>query len=175
MRNLERNPILSNSSRKSSTTETRKSRRDRRQKSPWHSTSLLLLSAMLAAACHEARSPTDPPDLDFLEQRVEVVSGNGQQGAPGESLAPLVVRVTDRSGHPVQGAMVFWSFLRGDGALEPGVSGNCDCDSVTSTNRMGLTESRLTLGIRPGINEIEARSVFSTNYIVFEATAIGGP
>ena len=85
----------------------------------------------------------------------------------------LVVRVTDLSGAPVDGARVLWYVLSGTGELSgvgPAVSVSSDADVVTSTGATGLSEIRLTLGSQPGVNEVKASSIFSTNQVVFAAT-----
>lgn len=49
---------------------------------------------------------------------IHIVRGNGQEAAPGTSVGiPLEVVVTDRFGNPVQGALVRWSVMQGDGIL----------------------------------------------------------
>ncbi len=143
---------------------------------------LLLLSLLPALACDEGRgSPVGPssvdlvpPSFDFdfdfssLSQRVEVVSGDGQVAQPGSLLAPLVVRVTDNSGAPVENATVFWNVLSGTGELSG--MGSVFADVATRTGATGLSEIRLTLGSQPGVNEVKATSIFSTNQVVFAAT-----
>ena len=86
-------------------------------------------------------------------------------------LDSLVVRVTNVSGAPVDGATVFWNVLSGAGELSGmgSVSASSDADVATVTGATGLSEIRLTLGSQPGVNEIEARSIFSTNQVVFAA------
>ncbi len=52
------------------------------------------------------------PDLKHAV--LEVISGDGQEGTVGETLAaPLVVRMTDGRSNPVAGAVVRWAFARG--------------------------------------------------------------
>ena len=76
-----------------------------------------------------------------------IISGNKQQGLPGEALAkPFVVEVRDRSGEPLPGVLVTFSVTSGGGTL-----------SVTSatTESGGRAESILTLGPNPGTNTVE--------------------
>ena len=71
-----------------------------------------------------------------------IISGDKQQGLPGEALAkPFVVEVRDRSGEPLPGVLVTFSVTSGGGTL-----------SVTSatTESGGRAESILTLGPNPG-------------------------
>ena len=76
-----------------------------------------------------------------------IISGDKQQGLPGEALAnPFVVEVRDQSGDPLLGVQVTFSVTSGGGTL-----------SVTSatTGSNGRTESILTLGPNPGTNTVE--------------------
>ena len=95
-------------------------------------------------------------------------------GLTGESLAPLVVRVTDGSGMPVEGTTVFWDVLSGGGELTPmgNVSGGGDADAATVTSSTGLTEIMLTLGPQAGVNEVKAESIFSNNQSRLAASVI---
>ncbi len=145
---------------------------------------LLLLGTLPAVVCDEGRSspaaPTSPfADLEFggladsladsLTHRIEMVSGNGQMGQIGAVLLDsLVVRVTNGAGAPVDGATVFWDVLSGTGELSG--MGSVFADVATRTGATGLSEIRLTLGSQPGVNQVKARSFFSTNQVVFAAT-----
>ena len=76
-----------------------------------------------------------------------IISGDKQQGLPGEALAkPFVVEVRDRSGEPLPGVQVTFAVSIGGGTL-----------SVTSatTDGTGRAESILTLGPNPGTNTVE--------------------
>ena len=76
-----------------------------------------------------------------------IISGDKQQGLPGEALAkPFVVEVRDRSGEPLPGVLVTFSVTSGGGTL-----------SVTSatTESGGRAKSILTLGPNPGTNTVE--------------------
>ena len=76
-----------------------------------------------------------------------IISGDKQQGLPGEALAkPFVVEVRDQSGDPLPGVQVTFSVTSGGGTL-----------SVTSatTGSNGRTESILTMGPNPGTNTVE--------------------
>ena len=75
-----------------------------------------------------------------------IISGDKQQGLPGEALAkPFVVEVRDRSGEPLPGVLVTFSVTSGGGTL-----------SVTSatTESGGRAESILTLGPNLGTNTV---------------------
>ena len=81
---------------------------------------------------------------------LEILSGDGQQGAPGAALAqPLVVEVRDQYGDPVAGARVTFTVRVGDGQLS-------DRFTVehTTTDASGRTELILTLGPNPGLNTV---------------------
>jgi hypothetical protein len=66
--------------------------------------------------------------------------GDGQTGPAGSALADsLGVRVRDARGHPVVGATVTWSVLRGGGTVSP---------AQATTNADGVARARWTLGMR---------------------------
>jgi outer membrane autotransporter protein len=66
--------------------------------------------------------------------RVTIVSGNNQQGRPGQPLPePLIVQVLDEVGGAVAGAVVQWQVTRGDAELDPATS-TTGADGRASTN-----------------------------------------
>ena len=75
-----------------------------------------------------------------------IISGDTQQGLPGEALAkPFVVEVRDQSGEPLPGAQVIFSVSSGGGTLSV---------TSTTTDSDGRAESILTLGPNPGPNSV---------------------
>ena len=81
-----------------------------------------------------------------LPKTLEIVSGDDQQGRPGETLAnPFVVVVRDQSDKPLPGVEVTFSVTGGDGTLNA-------TRATTDTN--GRAESTLTLGSTPGTNTV---------------------
>ncbi|MDQ3138059.1 MAG: Ig-like domain-containing protein [Gemmatimonadota bacterium] len=96
---------------------------------------------------------------------VSIVSGNDQSGAPGSTLpAPLVARVTDADGNPVNAAAVTWVVTAGGGSLNP----------VTSTTDLdGRASSTWTLGSAEGANSVAA-VVSGVGQATFRATATAG-
>ena len=75
-----------------------------------------------------------------------IISGDKQQGLPGEALANLfVVEVRDKSGEPLPDVQVTFSVSIGGGML--------NATSVT-TDSNGRVESTLTLGPNPGPNTV---------------------
>ena len=80
--------------------------------------------------------------------RLVIVSGDGQQGPPGEALArPLVVEVRDQNGNLMPDAVVTFTVTAGDGRL----SGRFKVERV-KTDASGRAETSLTLGPHPGRN-----------------------
>ena len=80
---------------------------------------------------------------------VEIVSGDGQQGAPGAVLThPLVVEVRDQYGDPLPDAAVTFTITAGDAKL----SGRFTVEHAT-TDANGQAELTLTLGL-PGPNTV---------------------
>lgn len=97
---------------------------------------------------------------------LEIVSGDGQSGAPGASLSDLVVRYT-RGGTPVAGASVVWRVSNGDAILTP--------PTTVTTDDDGLARVGLRLGDNLGDSTIIASTGnASANFTVTaaEATAV---
>ena len=81
-----------------------------------------------------------------IPKAFEIISGDGQQDAPGTALAnPFVVEVRDQYDEPLPDVEVTFSVASGGGVL----SGT----SVMSNNN-GHAESTLTLGPDPGTNSV---------------------
>ena len=122
-------------------------------------------------------SPTAPPPPGPLPpglgRQISLVSGNGQRGPVGEPLAEqLVVRVTDNSGTPLAGMIVFWRPTAGE-IPGPPVSrdGQPGPGTALTTDAEGLSSATWILGSRPGRHVVEAITLFSNDRIVFVATA----
>ena len=76
----------------------------------------LLLAAIAVASL---RCSSDSSDPGSQPDSVQEVSGNGQVGLINETLAqPLVVRVEDESGNPLEGVTIQWT-TGGGGSLNP--------------------------------------------------------
>ena len=73
---------------------------------------------------------------------LSTVSDDNQTGLTGETLMdPFVVELHDQYGDPVEGVMVTFTLLGGDGALST---------ETTTTDANGQAETTLTLGNEPG-------------------------
>lgn len=117
-------------------------------------------AAMIVAAC--STDPTSGPQIVTLV----AVSGSGQFGPLGSPLAqPLVVRVEDQTGAPVEGATVSWDVVLGGGDISP---------SQSVTNDQGLASATFTLGSTQGLNTATA-SIGGNQPVVFTATATTAP
>ncbi|MCY3761875.1 MAG: M60 family metallopeptidase, partial [Gemmatimonadetes bacterium] len=100
--------------------------------------------------------------------KLEIISGDGQQGAPGEALAqPLVVEVRDQFGHLLPEAAVAFTVTAGEGRL----SGHFTVEHTT-TDTDGRAELTLTLGPHPGPNRVEV-SLGGHELAVFAAQGVG--
>jgi hypothetical protein len=96
----------------------------------------LVAGALPIIACYE--QGTTAPDKFGPPARVEIVSGDSQQGVVAAALwEPLVVRVVDRVSHPLQGQRVAFTVLSGRGRVSP--------DTAT-TDADGLARTTWTLG-----------------------------
>jgi hypothetical protein len=81
------------------------------------------------------------PTLPGLPVKLEIVSGNEQQGLQSSVLPqPLVVRAVDAAGRPVAGVFVAWSALDG-GSASP---------NLATTDANGLASTSWTLGDKNG-------------------------
>ena len=127
--------------------------------------------AVLAAACNPDSATTGPSGLqpkDFAAN-LRLVSGDQQIGPLGSSLAlPIVVKVVDAGGQPVQGAAVAFSVMAGGGSINPAAN-------VSDGN--GIVASTWTLGTSLGENK--AVAILTNNFVLdsttFTATATAGP
>jgi hypothetical protein len=111
----------------------------------------LLAGLALSAACTDAVLP-DPVIL-------EIASGDGQQARLGVAVShPLVVRVTDLEGAPMEGVGVEWRVIEGRGSVG---------SRVVETDSRGLASTRLTLDPDQWENAADARA--HGERVVFEA------
>ena len=77
------------------------------------------------------------------------ISGDNQQGPPGEALAnPFVVQVQDQNGNPLQGTTVTFAVTAGGGTLTA---------TTPTTDANGQAQTTLTLGSMLGTNTVQAR------------------
>ena len=121
----------------------------------------LLWTLILIAACDNL--PTDPA----LNPSFLVVSGDGQSGVVGRSLAnPLVVKAVDARGRPQKNVQVSFVITSGGGSATP---------SSAKTDQNGLAQTSWTLGTSIAqAQRLEARAG-STVLGSFTATALAGP
>ena len=95
------------------------------------------------------------------------ISGDDQQGLPGEPLAnPFVVQVLDQDGEPFEGATVRFSALRGGGSLS---------ENTPKTDVDGYARSTLTLGAALGTNKVQVNVEGISQVLVFSAEATTTP
>ena len=97
-----------------------------------------------------------------------IVSGDGQQGAPGVALAtPLVVEVRDQYGDLLPEAAVTFTVTAGEGQL----SSRFAVEHAT-TDANGRAELPLTLGLHPGPNTVGV-SIGGRELATFAAEGVG--
>ena len=90
----------------------------------------------------EPETPPPPEPMRLLR-----ISGDDQQGLPGETLMnPFVVEVRNQDGEPSEGIGVIFYVLTGGGSLST--------ETVT-TGSNGRAQSSLTLGSKPGTNRVQ--------------------
>jgi hypothetical protein len=86
----------------------------------------------------------DPSEPTFAERTIEIVSGDAQSGSGGVALpAPIVVRMLDKHGDPVEGAPV--AFVPLSGSASP---------STATTDASGLAQTTWTLGGTAGAQSL---------------------
>ena len=96
---------------------------------------------------------------------IEIVSGDGQSGAVGTTLADdLVALVLDQFGDPFEGGLVL--FAASDGTVVPG-------NDLSDPD--GLVSAALTLPTTPGGVTVDADLDGTTESVTFGATALVGP
>src|SRR6266699_715080 len=124
----------------------------------------LSLAALLLVTCSRDTTAPAGSSLSF-----SVVSGDGQQGIVGTTLAqPLVIQATDTRGRPAKNLPVAFLVTSGGGSAAP---------ASASTNNQGLAQTTWTLWTSTAVPQrLEARAV-STNALLgaFTATALAGP
>ena len=99
---------------------------------------------------------------------LEILSGDGQQGAPGAALAhPLVVEVRDQYGDPLPDAAVTFTVTAGDGKLSSRFSVE---QAITDAD--GRARLTLTLGPREGPNAVGV-SIRGLELATFSAEGVG--
>jgi hypothetical protein len=94
----------------------------------------ILVTAAVGACGDDECSATDP-DCNGTVRTLVLVSGNNQVGAVDAALSdPLVVRVEDSSGNPVDGVSVTWALqsAAGAGATLSASSSTSGTDGQTS-------------------------------------------
>ena len=124
-----------------------------------------------------ARNGMLMPDSGFLLRLLEslprphalaIISGDGQQGAPGVELAqPLIVEVRDQYGDLLPDAEVTFTVTAGEGQL----SGRFAVEHAT-TAADGRAELLLSLGPQPGTN-IVGVSLGGREVVTFSAEGVG--
>jgi hypothetical protein len=121
------------------------------------------LAAALAISAAACGGSTEPSGSANKASQIQIVSGNGQVQLVGQPLpSPLVVKVVNSSGTPVQGATVTFSVTSGVATISP---------TTATTDATGQAKTQVTLGSSPGNVQINA-SVSGTSLVVaFVVTA----
>jgi hypothetical protein len=133
-----------------------------RQRAPRRAAKLastLVIAALSAAACRDARVPPTAPGPG----RIAITSGDAQRGAPGQALdEPIVIVVRDDQGEPATGVRVSWIADDG-GRIDPP-------ESVTSS--YGIAMATWTLGADRALHHGRA---LAPGYATVEFTATTPP
>jgi Bacterial Ig-like domain (group 1)/Regulator of chromosome condensation (RCC1) repeat len=111
-----------------------------------HRSALIIIGAAAALAACDGGTGPHPVQAPA---GVDVVSGSGQTGAVGAALAePVVARVTDEDGDPVEGQLVVFRVIGGGGSVR---------DGADASGADGMAADRWTLGVAAGEQRLEAR------------------
>ena len=92
------------------------------------------------------------------------ISGDGQEGVPGDELNPLVIEVRDQHGSALKGAQVTFTVTAGDARFNGRYT-----VANTTTDANGRAESLLTLGSHIGQNIVEVTVGDMDQTITFNA------
>jgi adhesin/invasin len=127
-------------------------------------TSSALCALLLAVSC--GGDDLVLPE-DGVPSAIDAIGGNDQNGTIGAPLAdPLVARVLDAAGRPVQGQQVTFSVLSGGGSVAP-LTANTGADGQASTV--------WTLGAAAGAQQVHAKATGGAApanlLVLFNATA----
>lgn len=132
----------------------------------------ILVAALLLAACGDSTGSSAPA-------AVEIVSGTGQAAVVGLlATNPLVVRVTNAGGNPVQGVTVQWAVASGGGSLTStsvvtGVDGQAQVQWTLGTRAEAQTVTATVQGLPPATFTITpAPGVFQRIAIVPDSTEL---
>lgn len=121
---------------------------------------LALGPALGLAGCEDLLQEPDS-GIALAPVRLELVAGDGQTGAPAQTLpAPVRVRILDAEGRPLSRMWIEWTADAGSGRATPRNS---------FTDADGIAETTWTLGPRAGKQELRAN--LGQARLVFRATA----
>jgi len=110
------------------------------------------------------------------QQRILMVSGNGQAGIVGTTLSqPLVIEVINSAGQPLPGVPITFSLVKGDGQLTAFPQQGRQITFQTDGN--GQASATLQLGTRVGSgnNQVLVTSPGFVGQVMFCSTATVGP
>ena len=133
---------------------------------PTRRRSASLIALYLATAASACGGDVTLPD-EGNPAAIAILSGDTQSGSAGAALAqPLVVKVTDATGRPVQSAAVAFTIDAGGGQVAPG---------SVQTGTDGTASAIWTLGAAAGPQQVQAKvSGPATLTVLFHASASSG-
>ncbi|OPY59332.1 MAG: Cellulosome-anchoring protein precursor [Pelotomaculum sp. PtaU1.Bin035] len=127
-------------------------------------------NTIMLEASYQGKTVNVTRTVTRLEPDISIVSGDGQAGQPGRTLAePLKVRVADSAGNPVSGATVDFTVIEGGGSVGAGPlqAGSGAVSVVTGQN--GMASAYFTLGSASGNNEVKAGVAGGVKSVTFSA------
>jgi hypothetical protein len=135
------------------------SRHSLRWPRPYFRTIAILLVTSSLGCDDDEPVPSLPPS------ELEIISGDGQAGRVSQEIAdPLVVRVLDESGVPVEGVIVAWA-AQGGGSVDPG---------TVPTDADGIAAARRVLGPTAGdqLTTATVSEAFGISPVTFTTRAV---
>ncbi len=124
--------------------------------------------AVSLAACEGAGEgeppppPPPPPPSPSTPASIALASGADQQAFSGDTLAaPIVVRVTDAGGGPVQGATVRFSVTAGGGSASPATQPTDASGLASARWRIGRDSGPQTLAASVATHRLEVSAVWA--------------
>ncbi len=121
--------------------------------------------AVLLAASGLACGDDEPVTPLLTPSEMQIVAGDGQAGRVSQEIAePLVVRVLDESGVPVEGVSVAWA-AQGGGRVDP---------ETVPTGSDGIAAARRVLGPTAGdqFTTAAVSQAFGIPLVTFTTTAV---
>jgi hypothetical protein len=133
-----------------------------------------LLAGCEGSATLSAEAEFEDPGLNLADAELWILAGSAQEGEVASSLPePVVVRVTDPDGTPLDGVSIEWVFEHGRG-FPTGTDQEPSASFLTTTDANGRTSAQWELGTTSGEQAAYAQIV-DPNSMTMRASQTSGP